>query len=163
MKITSLFCTCALVFLAISFSSPALSQNNPDPAQAIVRSSTLKWTPIIKGCDLAAVQGDPGVDGANFVIRIRCTAGSTIPAHWHPTDENITVLKGAFQVGAGDKFDQSKLKTMNPGDYLSMPKEMRHFAFSKTDTTVQVHGVGPFKVNWVNPSDVVPPDTNPKS
>jgi hypothetical protein len=38
-----------------------------------------------------------------------------------------------------------------------MPKEMRHFAVNKGETIVQVHGVGPFKVNWVNPSEVEPP------
>jgi anti-sigma factor ChrR (cupin superfamily) len=129
----------------------------------IVKASDLKWTPIIKGCDLAAVQGNPDADGSNFVIRLRCTAGSQIPAHWHPTDENVTVMKGIFQVGMGDKFDQSKLLTMSIGSFASMPKEIRHYAFSKTDTIVQVHGVGPFKVIWVNPADVIPPDTKPKS
>jgi quercetin dioxygenase-like cupin family protein len=111
---------------------------------------------------MAVVQGNPDADGPNFVVHFRCAAGSQIPAHWHPTDENLTVIKGVFQVGMGDKFDQSKLMTMTVGDFDCMPKEMRHFAFSKTDTIVQVHGVGPFKVNWVNPSDVLPPDTKPK-
>jgi len=35
---------------------------------------------------------------------------------------------------------------------------MRHFGMAKGETIVQVHGTGPFKVNWVNPSDVQPPD-----
>jgi len=34
----------------------------------------------------------------------------------------------------GEKFDEGKLETMNPGNFISMPKEMRHFALSKTDT-----------------------------
>jgi hypothetical protein len=42
---------------------------------------------------------------------------------------------------------------------MQMPKEMRHFALCKGETIVQVHGAGPFKVNWVNPSEVPPPDT----
>jgi len=49
--------------------------------------------------------------------------------------------------------------TMNVGNFVTMPKEMRHFAMSKGETIVQVHGAGPFKVNWVNPSEVQPPDT----
>jgi len=159
----SLTYTCALLFLALCFAAPLYSQTPPDPSHMIVRVSDLKWTPIIKGCDLAAVQGNPDADGSNFVIRLRCTAGSQIPAHWHPTDENVTVLKGVFQVGMGDKFDQSKLLTMNVGSFASMPKEMHHYAFGKTDTIVQVHGVGPFKVIWVNPAEVTPPDTKPKS
>jgi len=26
----------------------------------------------------------------------------------------------------GEKFDEGKLETMNPGNFISMPKEMRH-------------------------------------
>jgi len=127
-------------------------------AQKIVHFGDLKWTPIIKGCDVASVSGDSSAEGAPFVVRIRCADGAKIPAHWHPTDENVTVLKGAFLVGMGESFDEAKLQTMNVGNFVAMPKEMRHFAMCKGETIVQVHGAGPFKVNWVNPSEVQPPD-----
>jgi hypothetical protein len=35
---------------------------------------------------------------------------------------------------------------------------MRHFGVCEGETAVQVYGTGPFKVNWVNPADVVLPD-----
>lgn len=127
----------------------------------IVRFGDLKWTAIMKGCEIAPVAGDPDAEGAPFVLRLRCVDGAKIPAHWHPTDENVTVLKGVFLIGMGEKFDESKLQTMNVGNFISMPKEMRHFAMSKGESIVQVHGVGPFKVNWVNPADVEPPDAAP--
>jgi hypothetical protein len=129
-----------------------------DAAHKIVHYGDLKWTPIMKGCDLAPVSGDSSVEGASFVLRIRCVDGAKIPAHWHPTDENVTVLKGTFFVGMGETFDETKLQTMNVGNFLTMPKEMRHFGACKGETIVQVHGMGPFKVNWVNPADVIPPD-----
>jgi quercetin dioxygenase-like cupin family protein len=131
-------------------------------AHKIVRFADLKWTPIIKGCELAPVSGDPNGDGTPFVVRVRCQDGSKIPAHWHPTDENVTVLKGAFLVGMGDVFDESKLQTMNVGNFIAIAKEMRHFAASKGETIVQVHGAGPFKVNWVNPAEVEPADAAAK-
>src|SRR6266478_5159795 len=121
----------------------------------------LKWTPIIKGCDLAPVSGDSNAEGAPFVLRIRCADGIKLPAHWHPTDEHLTVLKGTFLVGMGESFDEAKLQTMNVGNFITMPKEMRHFGLCKGETIVQVHGAGPFKVNWVNPSEVPPPDAPP--
>jgi len=124
----------------------------------IMHFGDLKWTPIIKGCDLATVACDPSVEGTPFVVRLRCVDGAKIPAHWHPTDENVTVLKGTFLAGMGETFDETKMITMNVGNFVTMPKEMRHFAMSKGETIVQVHGAGPFKVNWVNPSDVQPPD-----
>ncbi len=149
------------VFVAIAaVAMVAFSQEKKDNAEAhkIVRFGDLKWTPIIKGCDLAPVAGDMNAEAAPFVLRIRCADGSKIPAHWHPTDENVTVLKGTFLVGMGESFDESKLRTMNVGNFVTVPKEMRHFAMSKGETIVQVHAMGPFKVNWVNPSEVDPPD-----
>jgi quercetin dioxygenase-like cupin family protein len=157
------------VFAAIVACTASIhSQDKKDGGDAhkIVHFGDLKWTPIIKGCDLAAVAGDPNAEGAPFVLRLRCADGTKIPAHWHPTDENVTVLKGTFLVGVGETFDESKLQTMNVGNFVSMPKEMRHYAMCKGETIVQVHGAGPFKVNWVNPSEVQPPDApaaKPKS
>jgi quercetin dioxygenase-like cupin family protein len=133
-------------------------KSGSEASHRIVGSADLKWSAIIKGCDLAPVSGDPDADGTPFVLRIRCVDGAKIPAHWHPADENVTVLKGTFLAGLGEKFDESKLLKMSVGSFILMPKEMRHFAMSEGETIVQVHGVGPFKVNWVDPADVAPPD-----
>jgi len=154
---------CALVAFGVAGAAQLYSQDKKEAADAhkIVHFGDLKWTPLIKGCDVAPVEGDMNVEGSPFVLRLRCADGSKIPAHWHPTDENVTVLKGALLVGMGETFDESKMQTMNVGNFVNMPKEMRHYAMSKGETIVQVHGAGPFKVNWVNPSDVQPPDAAP--
>ena len=133
-------------------------KDSAPPAHKIVHFSDLKWTPIIQGSDLAVVSGDPDKEGEPFVIRIRTADGSKVPPHWHPTDEYVTVLKGTFLVGMGETYDESKLQTMNVGNFTFIPKEMRHFASARGETIVQVHGMGPFKVIWVNPADVIPPD-----
>ena|SRR2546426_8222772 len=130
------------------------------PAHEIVRSSDLNWTPLIMGSDV--VSGDPNKEGEPFVIRIRQADGARIPPHWHPADEYVTVLQGTFLVGMGETYDESKLQTMNVGNFAFIPKEMRHFANCKGETIVQVHGIGPFKVNWVNPAEVIPPDARKK-
>ncbi len=74
----------------------------------IVHLENLEWAPLIKGCDLASVDGDPNAEGAPFVLRLRCGDGAKIPAHWHPTDENITVLKGTLLVGGRDDRADSR-------------------------------------------------------
>jgi quercetin dioxygenase-like cupin family protein len=147
----------AVVTAIVGVAAFAQEKKEAAGGHGIVHTTDLKWTPIIKGCELASVAGDMNAEGTPFVLRLRCAAGAKIPAHWHPTEENVTVLKGVFQVGMGEKFDASGLQTMNLGDFASIPKEMRHFALSKTATIVQVNGTGPFKVNWVNPADAVPP------
>ena len=155
---TGKICAAVLGIAVMGMAAPGQEKKEGMEAPKITHFGDLKWTPIIKGCDLASVAGDMNVEGAPFVLRLRCADGAKIPAHWHPTDENVTVLKGTFLFGMGDTFDESKLQTMNVGNFVSMPKEMRHFALSKGETIVQVHAMGPFKVNWVNPSEVQPPD-----
>jgi len=162
-KFVEIICTGTAIAAAFAVAGYSQEKKEGDSAHKIVRFADLKWTGIMKGCDLAPVSGDPNGDGTPFVIRIRCTDGAKIPAHWHPTDENVTVLKGTFLVGMGETFDESKLQTMSVGNFISMPKEMRHFGLIKGDTIVQVHGLGPFKVNWVNPSEVQPPDPPAKA
>jgi len=143
---------------AISFAAQAKKGAAEVAGHKIVHYGDLKWAPIMKGCDLAPVSGDSSAEGAPFVLRIRCAAGSKVPAHWHPSDEYVTVLKGTFRVGMGEAFDEKKLGTMNTGNFTLIAKEMRHFAECPNECIVQVHGMGPFKVNWVNPAEVTPPD-----
>jgi hypothetical protein len=151
-------CAALLGTVAVAIAASSQEKKESTEAHKIVHFGDLKWTGIIKGCDLAPVSGDMNAEGTPFVLRIRCADGTKIPAHWHPADENVTVLKGTFLVGMGESFDESKLQTMNVGNFVIVPKEMRHFGLAKGDFIVQVHGIGPFKNNWVNPSEVQPPD-----
>jgi hypothetical protein len=50
----------------------------------IVKLENVKWTPLIKGCDLASLEGDLNAEGAPFVLRLRCADGAKIPVHWAP-------------------------------------------------------------------------------
>lgn len=135
----------------------AVQSTAADTAHPIVTPADLNWAPLIPGSQMAVVAGDPSASGA-FVIRIKSAAGTEIAPHWHPNDENVTVLVGTFSVGMGDKLDPAKLTAMHPGDFLNMPATMHHYAKAQTDTIVQVHGMGPFQVNFVNPAD----DPRPK-
>ena len=52
-----------------------------------------------------------------------------------------------------DIADDAKLQTIAAGGYAALPAEMRHFFLAKSAATFQVHGTGPFVVNYVNPAD----------
>lgn len=140
---------------AMFLAQPAMSQSGSTKHQ-LVREAELNWVPSFMGCEHANVSGDPTAEGKPFVLRIRCPDGAKVPPHWHPTDENITVLKGNFMVGTGEVFDSARVTPMEAGNYIFMPKTMRHFALCKGDTVIQVHGIGPFKIVWLNPAEVVP-------
>lgn len=97
------------------------------------------------------VSGNPEVSGAPFVIRIHNYDNQVLPPHWHPGDEHIVVVKGTWYLAEGDTWDRSAMREMNVGDYVFVPKQMRHFGLSKGETVVQIHGVGPFKTILADP------------
>jgi len=144
-------CCCALFYPFAAMGQSA------EPTHQLARAAELKWTPSFMGCEHANVSGDPSADGKPFVLRIRCLDGAKIPPHWHPTDENMTVLQGTFMIGTGEEFDESKLMPMDAGSFIFfMPRTMRHFSLCRGKTILQVHGSGPFKINWLNPAEVSP-------
>ena len=118
--------------------------------------SDLKWGPpppvFEKGATFTVVSGDPSKEGI-YVVRLKMPAGYRINPHWHPTDEHVTVLSGTFEIGMGETFDASAMKALPAGGYVLLPAQMRHYAMAKTATTVQVHGMGPFALTYVNPAD----------
>jgi len=137
------------------FNADAMPRQEPSQ-QVMAAGAELKWgdaPPVLpKGAKAAIVSGDPGKAGP-YVIRLQMPAGYKIGPHWHPTDENVTVLTGTFALGMGDKFDQPSMKDLPASGFGILPAEMHHFAMAKTAATVQVHGVGPFTITYVNPAD----------
>ncbi len=80
-------------------------------------------------------------------------AGYKLPAHWHPAVEHITVISGTFHFGMGDQFDESQLKPMQTGTFAYLAPKMNHFAMAKEETVIQLYGIGPWGINYVNPAD----------
>jgi quercetin dioxygenase-like cupin family protein len=105
-----------------------------------------------KGSKVAVLQGDPAAPGA-FTMRVMVPAGYRIPAHYHPADENVTVLLGELYMGLGETFDESKAHALGAGAFGTMPAGMRHYAFTKAEAVFQVHGIGPWGITYVNPKD----------
>jgi len=128
----------------------------PPASHVMVAPGALAWgdppPSLPPGSKIAVISGDPSKPGP-FVARAQVPAGYKIAPHWHPGDENLTVLSGTIAVGMGDAWDDSKLQTLGPGGYVGIPAEMRHFFLAKTASTFQVHGIGPLVVNYVNPAD----------
>ena len=131
-------------------SAPPLYQH------AMVQASSLKWGDappgFPSGAKFTVVSGDPSQPGP-FVVRIDAPAGYHIGPHWHPTTENVTVLSGTVSMNMGDTDDPATRTDVGTGGYVVLPAEARHAFTSKTAATVQVHGMGPFAITYVNPQD----------
>lgn len=120
------------------------------PAAALVGTPSVEMGGTLR---LAVIQGDPTKAGRTYTLRLSCTDGLKIAPHWHPTTENVTVIKGEAAVGMGSKWDDAALKEVPVGGFFSAGPQMRHFAQCKGDTILQVHGIGPFVVNFVSPDE----------
>jgi len=121
-----------------------------------VSPDSIKWNSgppgYPKGAEFAVITGNPGQEGP-FVIRLKAPAGFKVPPHTHPVDENVTVISGTFHIAMGEKFDDSKGATLKAGGYAKVSKGMAHYAWFSEPTIVQVHGVGPTGISYINPSD----------
>ncbi len=107
------------------------------------------------GAQIAIVSGDPGKN-APYTVRLKFPAHYAIPAHSHPTDENVAVVSGALTLGMGDKLDKQAAgnATLGPGAYALAPSGMNHYAFTGAqETTILLYGVGPVEFKYVNPQD----------
>ncbi len=147
----------AVLSLALLVAVPGAMPQAPaagssDVQHVIVTPESLHWTAFAAGIETAVVSGDPSSTGP-YVLRIKTAAGTRIPAHWHPNAENVTVLSGDFSVGMGDKFTEAGLTPMPVGAFARIPDHMHHFAFSRSESIVQVNGMGPFVINFVDPAD----------
>jgi quercetin dioxygenase-like cupin family protein len=101
---------------------------------------------------MAVLQGDPSTSN-EFTVRLRFPNGYRIAPHTHPTIENVTVLKGTFLAGMGEKFDEAALKAFGRDAFASIPANHAHYAMARGQTIVQVHAMGPFQLTYVNPAD----------
>lgn len=101
---------------------------------------------------MAVVSGDPGKAGM-FTVEIKFPAGYAVPAHSHPTKETLTVLSGKVGYGMSNKLDKAKAKWLTAGHKAVMNAKMNHWVFADAPADVQVSGMGPFVINYVNPKD----------
>jgi len=124
------------------------------PAAALVGTPSVEMGGTLR---LAIIQGDPTKAGQSYTLRLSCTDGLRIAPHWHPTTENVTVVKGEAAVGMGSKWDDAALQDVPLGGFFSAGPHMLHFAPRKGDTILQGHGNGPFAVNFVTPDESEPP------
>ncbi len=104
------------------------------------------------GALLGVLEGNPTKPG-EFTMRLKMPDGYKIPPHWHPRMEHVTVVSGLFKVGMGDKFDEAHMAVMAPGTFGWITPHTHHFAMAKGETVIQLHGNGPWVLNYVNPGD----------
>jgi quercetin dioxygenase-like cupin family protein len=115
-----------------------------------------KWGPappmLPAGAQISVLSGDP-TKNAPYAVRLKFPANYAIPAHSHPSDENVSVVSGELFMGLGTKIDKTSGMGLGVGAYALMPANVNHFAFTKRETIILLFGTGPVEFKYVDPTD----------
>jgi len=146
----------ALLVFGASAQHPTGTSGAPAAAHIMITPAEAKWTSAPPGFPpgalVAVLEGDPAAAGP-FTMRAKLPDGYTVPPHWHPQDEHVTVLEGTLLMGMGEQFSEASMKPLSADSFAVMPKGVRHFAAARGDTIIQIHGTGPWGITYVNASD----------
>jgi quercetin dioxygenase-like cupin family protein len=145
------------MLLAVAFLQVRLSAEDTQSADMrLYPPTTIEWkegpASLPPGAKMVLLEGDPTKEGT-FVMRLQFPDGYHIPPHTHPKTERVTVISGAFYLATEEKLDRSDAKKLPAGSFGYWPAGMKHAAWAEGETVVQLHGVGPWQINYVNPAD----------
>ena len=123
-------------------------------AHIMLAPSELIWTdlPSLPGVKIAVIEG-PLNQTVPVMFRLKFPANFKVPPHWHPGIEHITIISGTLHMGIGDVFETSKTRGLTPGSVSIMQPGTHHYVWTNEETIGQVHSIGPWSVNYVNPAD----------
>ena len=121
-----------------------------------IPADELKFNPgpptLPPGAEIAVLLGSPAEEGP-FVIRLKFPADYEVPPHLHPKEEHVTVISGAFGMSTGKMHDRTMAPLLPEGSFVRIPADTPHFAWTDRETVVQLNGMGPFGVEYVNAED----------
>lgn len=133
-----------------------------DHGHVVVLPDPVEWRPaspkLPPGAQIAVLSGDPSAPGGLYVFWAKLPDGYSVPPHWHPMDENVTVIKGVMILGFGARFEQAGMRELPAGSFVMLPKERPHFNRMKGETILQFHGVGPYDIVYVSAGQNPSPD-----
>jgi quercetin dioxygenase-like cupin family protein len=145
----------ATMILVLFISGSGIAQEHGRNHSMLVPSE-FKWVDgppsLPEGIKVAILEGDPSKEGP-FMMRIKLPAGYKIPPHFHPAIEHVTVISGSFYMGHGEQFKPDEARELTPGGVAVMAIGERHFAFTKEKSEIQLHGIGPWGITYVNKDD----------
>jgi quercetin dioxygenase-like cupin family protein len=141
----------------VAIGLPANAQQAGHTAHAghvVLHPTNMTWAdvPALPGVRIAVIEG-PLNEAGPIMFRLKFPPNYQVPPHRHPGIEHITVISGTLNIGMGETFDKSKTHALKPGSVAIMPPGTPHFVWTSEETIGQVHGIGPWGVAYVNPSD----------
>ena len=137
--------------------SGAIPVNADTEAETITITQTdkLEWRdyPGLPGVKFVVIAGNPREAGI-YVIRAKFAPHTMSRPHWHPEARYVTVLKGTWWAGTGEKFDPDSTTPVPAGGFaVHTPGKVHYDGAKDEEVIVQIMGMGPSGTNVVNPAD----------
>lgn len=121
-----------------------------------IKSDAVQWAPgpasLPEGSEIAVLEGDLAKEEP-YTFRLRFPDGYRVAPHSHPVREHITVLQGTLMMGMGETFDEAATDPLPAGSFFVLPVGDNHYVWTEGETVVQLHGIGPWGITYVNPQD----------
>ncbi len=88
-----------------------------------------------------------------FTFRLKFPADYIVAPHTHPAYERVTVLSGTFHFAHGGEFNRDETTALYEGGFAVMPAGHPMFGYTEEETVIQLHGMGPWGIEYINPED----------
>jgi quercetin dioxygenase-like cupin family protein len=148
-----------LAAVALALNVTPLGEKGETPyhgdGHIMVNASDLKWGSIASmapGAQIAIIEGDLSKEEP-FTFRLKLPANYRIDPHIHPAYERVTVLSGELHFAHGKEFDRAKTQALEAGSVAIMPPGAPMFGYTEEETVIQLHGTGPWGIEYINPED----------
>lgn len=149
-----------IVIVLFTFSGSVFAQDagkaDTSDKPVMYNSAEITWIPAIalgKGAEMAILAGNPAEAGL-FTIRLKFPANYEIKPHRHPGMEHVSIVEGDLYTGTGEVFSKEKATSLlKPGGFVAIPQTVAHYGYTKGQVIIQVTGVGPLDVLYVNKQD----------
>ena len=142
----------SFIFSTLLFSSPLFCEIEHQEAILVPSSEQLVWKSapnfLPAGAQVAIIFGNPQQTGP-FTLRLKLPANYVIGPHFHPEDENMTVLSGSVNIGMGEqKIEKNKGLKLSSGSFLHVPKKMVLSLWTDEPAIIQLNNSGPWNLEY---------------
>lgn len=149
--------TVPLVMLTLGAAAFATAAELPyhGHGHIMIHPSELQWGPVgsmAGDARIAVIEGDMGTQDP-FTIRLRLPADYRVEPHTHPAYERVTVISGTFHFAHGEEFDRDGTTELPQGSFAVMAPGEPMFGYTEEETVLQLHGTGPWGIEYINPED----------
>lgn len=126
-----------------------------DGRHIMFNADELEWSDIAsmpEPAEISVIEGKLD-ETEPFTFRLWMPDGFIVAPHIHPEYERVTVIKGTFHFAHGSEFDRTQTKALQEGAIAIMPPGHAMFGYTEGETIIQLHGTGPWAIEYINPED----------